>query len=132
MDFANDHIAATIDGHAVAQVINDAFAQGNAGLGSGWHTAQFSHFEIATAPSPPDLARGKPANASSEWSAEYTASRANDGKSTTRWNAANGRAGGEWLEINFGRPTTFNQVVQRQFDERITATRFNIGMAGNG
>ena len=55
-----------------------------------------------------------------EWSSEYTASRANDGNSTTRWNAANGRAAGEWLEINFGQPTTFNQVVQRQFGERIT------------
>jgi galactosylceramidase len=120
LDFANDRIAAMIDGHAVAQVIDETFAQGNTGLGCGWHTAQFSHFEIRTAPSPPNLAQGKPASASSEWSAEYAASRANDGKSTTRWNAANGKAAGEWLELNFGQPTTFNQIVQHQFGERIT------------
>jgi hypothetical protein len=51
LSFAGNHIAAAIDGRRVADLTDDTFAQGNAGLGCGWHRAQFTQFAITTTPS---------------------------------------------------------------------------------
>ncbi|KRF21505.1 discoidin domain-containing protein [Paenibacillus sp. Soil787] len=68
-----------------------------------------------------NLALGATASASSQWDNILTASKANDGSMSTRWNSASGTRAGEWLQIDFGQPTTFNQVVTReQSYQRIT------------
>lgn len=68
-----------------------------------------------------NLALGKTASASSQWDATYSADKANDGDSVnTRWNTANGQGAGQWLQIDFGANTTFNQTISKQFMNRIT------------
>jgi len=113
-------ISVAIDGAQVARIEDNSVDHGNAGIGSGWHAAQFANITIRSHPPLDDLAKGKPAIASSLWSEEYRPARANDGNSTTRWNAAEGKAAGEWLEIDLGRPRRFHRAVIRQFDDRIT------------
>ena len=64
--------------------------------------------------------RSKSSTASSQWSEEYGAGNADDGNSSTRWNAADGKSAGEWLEIDLGKPTRLRRTVIRQFGDRIT------------
>lgn len=61
------------------------------------------------------------ASASSSWSSSYTPNYANDGSFTTRWNSTNGTTAGEWLQLTFSAPVSFNQVVLSQLFNRITA-----------
>ena len=79
-------------------------------------------FEVYnTEPSGTNLAIGETASASSTWSAEDGASKANDGDSTgTRWAAADETGAGQWLEIDFGTNTTFNRTITKQCFNRIT------------
>ncbi len=113
-------IAVAIDGTEVARISDTSFDHGNCGIGSGWHGAQFANIAIRSQPPLDDLARGKPATASSQWSEQFSAGHADDGNFATRWNAAEGKAGGEWLEIDLGKPTQFRRTVIRQFGDRIT------------
>jgi Glycosyl hydrolase family 59/F5/8 type C domain/Galactocerebrosidase, C-terminal lectin domain len=118
--FQDDEISVAIDGSQVARVQDSSVDHGNAGIGCGWHPAQFANIAIHSQPPREDLARGKPATASSQWSEEYPASKVNDGDFNSRWNAADGKSTGEWLEIDLGRPTSFDRTLIRQFDNRIT------------
>ena len=122
LSFIEDKITAIIDGNPVAEIKDNHFDHGNAGIGCGWHGAQFANITIDSGlhPKPLNLAAGKPASASSQWSEEFTAAKANDGDMSTRWNSAIGKCSGEWLEIDLGHPVSFNRTVIRQFDERIT------------
>lgn len=67
----------------------------------------------AKAPEPPDatpLSQGKPATASSTWSAGYEAAKAFDGDGGTRWGAApNARTG--WIQVDLGRPTPVGHAL---------------------
>lgn len=57
-------------------------------------------------------AAGPKVTASSSWAAGgYEPARAADGDLDTRWNAADQSGGGQWLEIDFGRPRTFVRTV---------------------
>jgi hexosaminidase len=67
-----------------------------------------------------NLAAGKKASASSNYSDAFDARFATDGNPETRWNAAVGEKSGAWLEVDFGQPTRFNRVIVRQLDQRIT------------
>jgi pectate lyase len=67
-----------------------------------------------------NLARCATASASSIWSSSYSAAKANDGKTNTRWISAPGTGAGSWLALNFGAPTTFDTVVIREAYNRIT------------
>ena len=69
-----------------------------------------------------NLATGKRVTASSQWSAEYGATMAVDGRLDTRWSAA-GAHPGEWLEVDFGQAVQFNQVFIRQYGGSIQAYR---------
>lgn len=60
------------------------------------------------------------AKASSQWSDEYAAPMAVDNDPKTWWDAAKGTSAGEWLELDFGAPVTFNQTVIQHFEDRIT------------
>jgi galactosylceramidase len=127
--FSGSRIAASIDSIEVKAIEHDTdlmgFGQGMAGLGSGWNNAQFAHFSVREIPQtggPPrrvNLARGKKATASSNYSDNYDARLANDGNPFTRWNSAAGDAAGAWLEVDFGQPTRFNRVAVRQLETRI-------------
>lgn len=59
------------------------------------------------------------ASASSVWSGDYTADKANDGDAETRWNSAGGDVNGSWLEIDFGQEVTFSKTRLTQFADRI-------------
>ncbi|MBP3962708.1 discoidin domain-containing protein [Paenibacillus lignilyticus] len=70
---------------------------------------------------PVNLGLNKTIWGSSQWDANYAPAKANDGDSAgTRWNSASGTSAGEWLQIDFGSSTTFNTVVLKEFDTRIT------------
>jgi hypothetical protein len=95
-----------------------------AGLGSGWNNALFNNVSVreVVGPSRPrrvNLAAGKKATASSNYSDSFGARFANDDNPATRWNAAVGNEAGAWLEIDFGQPTRFNRIAVRQLDQRI-------------
>ena len=61
-------------------------------------------------------------SASSAWKdGGYDPVLAADGDSQTRWNAADGSRGGQWLEVDFGRPVTFDHTVVREVFDRTTA-----------
>ena len=69
-----------------------------------------------------NLAAGKTASASSEFSADFSAQLAVDGKTETRWRAATGKPG-EWLEIDLGEPSRFNKARIKPSGENIKAYR---------
>ena len=125
--FSGSRIVASIDRVEVQALDEDdldGFDRGMAGLGSGWNNARFDNFSVreVAGPSRPrraNLALGKKATASSNYSDSFSARFANDGNPATRWNAAVGNEAGAWLEIDFGRPTRFNRIAVRQLDQRI-------------
>jgi hypothetical protein len=130
LSFCGEMIRATIDCKEVAQVKSGFCPAGMAGIGSGWHNAQFDNFQIAVEEPPKNLAAGVPATSSSDWGPEFEAKYANDGNPATRWNAANAKADGEWLELDFGQPTAFNTVRVLQFEPRIAAYTIQV-LEGN-
>ena len=89
---------------------------------------EFDNFTVEPVAGPRlvNLALGKKARASSQWSDEYSAARAFAGDGTTRWNAAVGKNAGEWLDVDFGSPVRFNLVSVRQFDTRIVRYRIQV------
>jgi len=68
-----------------------------------------------------DLGTNATASASSSWNSSYAANYVNDGSFSTRWNSASGTTAGEWLQLTFSAPVSFNQVALSQFSDRITA-----------
>lgn len=65
-----------------------------------------------------NLALGKPAGsyfASSQWSTTYVPGKAFDGSvSNSRWSAVKGGINDQHVGVNFGTPTTYNQVVIKE------------------
>ena len=118
--FNGETIAAFIDGKQIAKVADATQPEGSVALGGDWCYAQFDNLEYTGNPVRP-LA-GK-LTGSSQWSDEFRASDAGDGRVETRWNAASGRTGGEWLEFDLGSEQAFNQAAFRQFEERIKKYR---------
>ncbi|MCY3022248.1 MAG: glycosyl hydrolase [Planctomycetota bacterium] len=63
-------------------------------------------------------------SASSSWAAGgFDPGNAVDGSLDTRWNAADGAKGGQWLEVDFGAPKTFVKTTVREAFERTRAYR---------
>ncbi|QGQ97776.1 hypothetical protein EHS13_24245 [Paenibacillus psychroresistens] len=62
------------------------------------------------------------ATVSSVWNNDSTfnAAKANDGSTSTRWNAADASGIGQWLQIDFGANVTVNKVITKQVLNRIT------------
>jgi hypothetical protein len=113
-------IACYVDGTLVSNVTDFTYSTGLAGIGCGWHAAQFDNFTVRGLHSGAmNLAPGAVASASSIWSSAYTAAMANDGDLTTRWNTAYPTLSNEWLELDFPAPTTFNRTAYDQFSSRI-------------
>ncbi len=64
---------------------------------------------------PPVLSSGKPARASTEWSAGYQAAQAVDDNPATRWGAAPGSRSG-WLEIDLGKESAIGRAMVMEID----------------
>jgi hypothetical protein len=79
---------------------------------------EFSIYNDAVSP---NLALAATASASSVWSSGYAAAMANDNDFSTRWNAGAGTLNGEWLELDWPTPLSFNRTVLWQFANRVTS-----------
>jgi hypothetical protein len=66
--------------------------------------------------------------ASSEWreSGAFEATKATDGSPDTCWKPADEQSKDWWLEVDFGRPRTFNSTVVREASGRITSYRIQV------
>jgi hypothetical protein len=130
--FSGPSITAAIDGAEVKTLTDWTFGGGMAGVGSGWHTAEFDDFRITPIDVPEwkNFAVGAKTTASSTWADEYGACFATDGDTGTRWNCAEGKADGEWLEIDWGRRTRFGRVAVHQFAARIAKYRVQYAVDG--
>jgi galactosylceramidase len=125
LKFAGPCIAALIDNRQVANAIDIKYKNGMAGVGSGWNNARFDSFKASPYTGPPpkpvsdpkllNLALAKTAAASSTAALDYNPNKATDGDHTTRWSSAPGTGKDQWLEIDFGAPTTFDTTITRQF-----------------
>lgn len=112
-----------VDGVLVTNLADYTYSSGMAGLGCGWHGAQFDNFTLR------QLHRGSfnfaltaTASTSSVWKNDpnYAASMANDNDSTTRWNSAFPTLTNEWQELDFPAPTTFDRTVYSEFGGRVS------------
>lgn len=113
-------IGCYVDGALVTNLVDHTYTSGLAGIGCGWHAAQFDNFTARALHSgSANLGLGAVASASSIWSSGYTAPMANDGDLTTRWNTGYPTLNNEWLELDFPVPTTFNRTAYYQFESRI-------------
>ena len=114
-------VIASIDGIARDTSADYYCLSGFAALGTGWNMALFDNFSVRQVPGRAfiNLAGGKKALASSTWSGDFDGRCAVDGDPATRWNAAEGKAAGEYLEIDLGRTAGFNLIRVSQFEPRI-------------
>ena len=121
--FTGSHISGFVDGKEVVSVEDQTFGGGMAGFGSGWNLASFDNFSVAPVNTPGwvNLAAGCTATASSSYGPNYEAKNATDEDVNTRWNAAEGKSAGEWLEVNLGKSVEFNKLIVRQYEPRIKA-----------
>ena len=127
LDFEYATIKAYIDNVLVTTVTDATYANGMAGIGSGWNYAQFDNFTLTPgALGGTNLALYKPITASSIWSDAYTADKANDGEFGTRWNSGVGSTTGEWLAIDFGATTRFNNTYITQYAPQTRVTGYKI------
>lgn len=63
-------------------------------------------------------------SSSSNWDASQSASKAFDGTDTTNWQAAAGSSyNGQWVQVDFGANTRFNQVKLSEYGSRTTGYR---------
>lgn len=71
-----------------------------------------------------DLAQCASYSASTQWSAQQSAALAFDGNLATNWQAAQySPFADQWLQIDFGTATTFNQVLLAEYGGRTTGFR---------
>ncbi|MFD2334618.1 DUF4038 domain-containing protein [Cohnella sp. GCM10020058] len=78
--------------------------------------------KTATA-APANLDLGKTYSSSSSWDASQTAPKAFDQNYITDWQACNGCWSGQWLAVDFGANTTFNQAVLTEYNGRTQGYR---------
>lgn len=63
-------------------------------------------------------------SSSSQWDASQSAAKAFDSNSGTNWQAASGSTyNGQWVQVDFGANTTFNQVKLSEYGSRTTGYR---------
>ncbi|MGO4276113.1 discoidin domain-containing protein, partial [Paenibacillus sp. TAF58] len=78
-----------------------------------------------------NLALNKTYNAFTTWSASYPAAYAFDGSSATRWSASSGSLSNQWISIDFGAATAFNQVVIKEITyQRVTSYKLQSSSDG--
>ncbi|MGO4269707.1 discoidin domain-containing protein, partial [Paenibacillus sp. TAF58] len=78
-----------------------------------------------------NLALGKTYNASTTWSTTYSANKAFDGDAATRWSASSGSFNDQWISVDFGTDTTYNQVVIKEISfPRVTSHKLQSSTNG--
>ncbi|MGO4494795.1 discoidin domain-containing protein [Paenibacillus sp. 2RAB27] len=78
-----------------------------------------------------DLALGKTYSASTTWSTSYLGDKAFDGDAATRWSASSGSFNNQWINVDFGTPTAYNQVVIKEISfPRVTAYKLQSSTDG--
>ncbi len=65
-----------------------------------------------------DLARGKKAEASSQWNDGYAAGKTVDGDFDTRWSAAKGETANQWVQVDLGKTAEFDTVLTADYGLR--------------
>lgn len=79
-----------------------------------------------------NLALGKTYNASTSWSATYSADKAFDSSTATRWSAASGSLNDQWLSVDLGATTAFDQVVLKEITfQRVTSYKLQTSTDGS-
>lgn len=69
-----------------------------------------------------NLATGKTYSASTTWSSSYSADKAFDGSTGTRWSASSGSLNDQWITVDFGTSTSYNQAVIKEISfQRVTS-----------
>ncbi len=131
--FSGPTIAASIDGREVARLEDFGSGGGMAGIGCGWQRAQFDNFRVSplAGPQTVNLAKGRPASASSVWDIQFPAGNVTDGDAATRWNSAKDTGKGEWLEVDLGAPVMVGRTVIRQLGPRILKYRIQVFTEGH-
>ncbi len=93
--------------------------------------------ELSLTPTTESLSLNKPSIPSSQYDANYGSEKAFDGNTTTRWadkdgmNAQiNNGTRPTWLELDFGKMTTFNQVNIIEFQNRISGFKIQYFVDG--
>ncbi|NQX58728.1 discoidin domain-containing protein [Paenibacillus qinlingensis] len=80
-----------------------------------------------------NLALGKTYNASTIWNASYPAANAFDGDTTnaSRWSASSGSLNNQWISVDLGAATTYNQVVIKEVTfQRVTSYKLQSSSDG--
>lgn len=118
--FQGSEIQVQINQQTVAVTRDTTYSSGMSGFGCGWHAAQFDNFSLRRAVWDRNLARWQPARSSSAQDVDSVPAHATDGNAfTTRWMAAEGTGAGEWIEVDFGKPTRFARVALAPFEARV-------------
>jgi len=65
-----------------------------------------------------NLALNHSYSSSSNWDSSQTADKAFDGSYNSDWQGANGTFASDWLQVDFGTNTTFNEVVLTEYGNR--------------
>jgi galactosylceramidase len=111
-----------VDGAFMTNISDHTYSAGIAGIGCGWHAAQFDDFTVRQLHKGAfNLAPSATAAASSVWQNDptYAASMATDGAPDSRWNTAYPTLPNEWLQLDFPTPIAFNHTITSQFSARI-------------
>jgi hypothetical protein len=101
---------------------------------SGSNTPIIYEFEIQTTSQSggSNLASNKTYSSSSNWDGTQTADKGFDGNYSTNWQSANGQGfAGQWLRVNFGAATTFNQVKLFEYGNRTSGFRIEYSTDGS-
>lgn len=78
-----------------------------------------------------NLVFGKPMRSSASFSNSSSGGRfAGDANTTTSWQAASGTTGGQWVEVDFESPQTFNSARLMEFGNRTTGYRIEYWSGG--
>ena len=123
--FKGSSLSCYLNGTLLTNVTDSTFSSGMAGMGCGWHAAQFDNFLVRRMHRGPlaNLALTAIASASSTWQADpitYAPGKANDGDPTTRWNSAYPTLSNEWLELDFRSSVTFNHTTYSEYGSRVS------------
>jgi hypothetical protein len=74
---------------------------------------------------------GRTASTSSDYSAGYDGSKAIDGDTNSRWAAATGTSGDQWLTVDFGSLSRFASVIIKEiYAQRVSAYKLQSSMDG--
>lgn len=119
LKFIGSHVIAVIDGNVMCSIMDDFHLNGVVALASSYDCIEFDNLSIKPykghAPKPTvqweNLALGKKVIASKELNADHSAAKVVDGSHTSGWCPGESKSSDEWLEIDFGKETTFDRTI---------------------